>query len=158
MQKGVCFVFSLIMMAACGTPEEAPPVHIAVSNFDWLVGNWMRTNEEPGMATHENWKKVNDSTYSAHSYTLKGADTLWQETTTLLPDKGGWYFKVSVPGKKATTDFQLLSADDSSFACENKRNKFPKNIQYRLKEQTLEAEISGGGDNVVFIFKKDGTQ
>ncbi len=147
-------IWASILLVACGAPEEEP-VHLNVSNFDWLVGEWTRTNEEPGMETHENWKKLNDSTYTAHSYTLKGKDTLWQEFTSLLPHEGGWFFRVKVPEKTASTDFRLVEADETSFICENKRNKFPKRIQYKRNDEELQAEISGGSDNVVFLFKKD---
>ncbi len=156
MIKGVIVTLILALFIGCGTSEEQLPVDISVSNFDWLTGNWTRTNEEPGMTTRENWNKINDSTYTAHSYTLKGQDTLWQEFTTLSPYDGkGWYFRVKVPDQKNSTDFRLVEADAISFACENKKNKFPKRIYYKRNEQELQAEISGGGDNVSFVFKKD---
>lgn len=154
--KRALAIWASVLLVACGSPEaeELEPVHLTVSNFDWLVGEWTRTNEEPGVITRENWKKRNDSTYTAHSYTQKGNDTLWQEFTSLAPQDGGWLFRVEVPGKKGGTAFQLVEADETSFICRNTKNRSPKRIQYKRNEEELRAEILDK-DNVVFLFKKD---
>ena len=53
-------------------------------NFDWLLGNWKRTNEEKGKETFENWKKTNDNEYKGIGFTLQNSDTLSQEQMKLI--------------------------------------------------------------------------
>lgn len=38
----------------------------STENFDWLLGNWKRTNEEKGKETFENWKKTNNNEYKGN--------------------------------------------------------------------------------------------
>jgi hypothetical protein len=42
----------------------------SMQDFDWLIGNWVRTNDQPNRMTYENWSKVNDSVYNGLGYTM----------------------------------------------------------------------------------------
>ncbi|MBX3242123.1 MAG: hypothetical protein KIT80_14130 [Chitinophagaceae bacterium] len=148
--RTLALALSFAWLASCSSGAG----EITADNFDWLVGEWNSTNEEPGMSTSETWVKLNDSTYAAHSFTLQGQDTIWQETTRLSPVDGHWHFQVTPVDKPETTNFRMISADNASFACENKANEFPKLIKYRKKGEQLLAEISGGGNKVKFVFGK----
>ncbi|MFB2118879.1 hypothetical protein [Parapedobacter sp. 2B3] len=46
-------LLSMVLFASC---QQA-------ATFDFLVGEWTRTNEEAGKQTLESWVKRNDSTY-----------------------------------------------------------------------------------------------
>lgn len=135
-------LLSIMLLVSCGQ----------ANNFDFLVGEWQRTNDEAGQQTFETWNKQNDSTYIGHSYTLSGPDTVWQENTILSPMAGTWFLQVCMPGDTVSTDFRITASDSQSFTCENPENEFPKIINYRKAGLELHAEISGGGDTMTFLF------
>ncbi len=135
-------LLSFVLLASCQSTE----------NFDFLIGEWERTNEDTGRRTLETWVKQDDSTYLGHSYTLRGADTVWQEHTMLSPIAGVWYLQVRLMDETQSTDFKVTESDDRSFTCENPQNEFPKTIRYERAGAELQAEISGGGDPVAFLF------
>jgi len=135
-------IFSLILLAGCQSTE----------NFDFLIGEWERTNEDAGRRTLETWVKPDATTYLGHSYTLQGADTVWQEHTVLSPIAGAWHLQVRLMGETQSTDFKVTESDARSFTCENPQNEFPRTIRYERAGAELHAEISGGGDPVAFLF------
>lgn len=45
-------------------------------NFDWLCGNWVRTNDEEGYRTYENWMKNSNTEYIGLGCTLQDGDTV----------------------------------------------------------------------------------
>ena len=47
----ILFIFSLNSCESTKTSADKP-------SFDFLVGEWIRTNEKPDRKTYENWKKV----------------------------------------------------------------------------------------------------
>ncbi len=48
---------ALIILASCNTGQD---------NFDWLLGDWQRSNEKAGMETYESWKKISSTEYLGH--------------------------------------------------------------------------------------------
>lgn len=135
-------LLSLALLASCGQAD----------NFDFVIGEWERTNEDAGKHTFETWVKRDASTYLGHSYTLQGADTVWQEHTVLSPIAGVWHLQVRLMGETQSTDFKVTQSDDGSFTCANPQNEFPKTIRYKRAGTELHAEISGGGDPIPFLF------
>lgn len=135
-------LFPIILLASCQQAD----------NFEFLVGEWERTNEEAGKQTFETWTKQNDSMYIGHSYTLSGRDTVWQENTILSPIAGVWHYQVRLPGNTTSTDFKVTKSESLSFTCENPQNEFPKSISYRKMGTDLHAEISGDGNFISFLF------
>lgn len=133
---------SFVLLVSCQSTE----------NFDFMIGEWERTNENAGRRTLETWVKRNASTYLGHSYTLQGTDTVWQEHTMLSPIEGVWHLQVRLMDETQSTDFKVTDSDDRSFTCENPQNEFPKIIRYQRVDSELHAEISGGGDPVMFLF------
>ena len=142
MYMKISALLSLVLLMSCQTPHH----------FDFLIGQWERTNEDAGKQTFESWSKRNDSTYIGHSYTLDGADTVWQEQTVLSPIDGVWHYQVMLMGETQSTDFEVTKSDSQSFTCENPRNEFPKSITYRKAGEELHAEISDGDTAVKFLF------
>ena len=123
-------------------------------NFDWLLGDWQRTNEEEGKATFEHWEKVSDTEYKCLAYTLKDKDTLWRENVSLLKRKDHWIFDVIGKGDSLPTNFIVSEMDSVSFACTNEKNEFPKKISYFKDGTNMRAEISGDDMMIPFEFNK----
>lgn len=124
------------------------------NDFDFLLGNWERTNDQEGKKTFEKWEKQNDTMYKGHSFTMQKNDTVWQEFVTLSPIDGIWFYQVSMPDSNQSTDFKLTEKTNNAFSCENPENEFPKVINYSMKENNLYAEISAKENKVSFEFKK----
>jgi len=152
--KKVLFLFAILLIA-CNSKEKS-----AVSNekpsapFDWLLGNWIRTNEKKDRQTFENWIKINNSEYAGEGYTLQNTDTIWKETVQLIESKGRWKFSVTPKGESKPTVFELIKMEDTTFTCESKTNDFPKIIHYFKDGHSLKAEISGGDMKIPFEFER----
>ena len=147
---------ALICIFACSeknttTKVEAPK---PTQNFDWLIGDWKRSDDEAGKQTYEHWQKSNDTLYQGKSYTMSAKDTIWSENVRLLKRDTTWFYAVTGRGDSFTTDFQLTSITDHSFVCENGANEFPKMIEYALVGDSLKAKISGGGPEIEFSYGK----
>lgn len=125
-------------------------------DFDWLLGNWQRINEQEGRQTFENWQKINDAEYEGLGFTLQNDDTIWQENIKLIKSDSGWNFEAIGKGETNPTIFRLTRKEKESFVSENELNEFPKKIHYYKSKDNLNATISGGGEEVLFEFKKVG--
>ena len=78
-------ILTAFTFAMCNTKQnDQKSTTQPTENFDWLLGNWKRTNEEKGKETFENWKKTNDTEYNGIGFTLQNSDTLSQEQMKLI--------------------------------------------------------------------------
>lgn len=124
-------------------------------DFDWMIGNWIRTNEQENKMTFETWRKKDRSRYVGFGYTMQDNDTIWQESVDLVETDGNWSFDVRAKGENQPTRFGLTEIAERKFVCENKANEFPKRIEYWKSGEELHARISGGDAEALFIFKKE---
>ena len=127
--------------------------HIQEENFDWLLGDWKRSNDKEGNATYELWKKKSDKEYIGLGFTLQNQDTIFKENIRLIPIDGVWNFEVTGVNETPTL-FEVTQQTKNSLICENEKNEFPKKIKYQLAGKKLQAQISGGGPNITFSFDK----
>lgn len=144
--KQLLFLLLLPLLISCNQAED----------FDWLLGNWQRKNEQEGRQTLENWQKKSDSEYIGLGFTLQNGDTIWQERIRLIKSDNGWNFEAIGKGETSPTIFKLTRIEKESFVSENEQNEFPKKIYYYKNKDDLNAIISGGGEEVLFEFKKVG--
>lgn len=161
--KSILFLFLGIIVgvfSACNsnkkseTPIELGTEQVENPNFDYLLGEWIRTNEDPGKLTYEKWVKVNDTLYMGVGSTISNNDTIWQEKMELTTFQKIWTFRVLPNQDTIPTDFILTAKNDSSFTCENPENEFPKTIHYWSAKHLLIAEISDGSNSVMYNFQK----
>lgn len=141
----------LLILLTCNNNKNAINTN---QNFDWLIGNWQRTNEEEGLVTFENWYKVNDTLYIGHGFTIDNTDTVWQENIKLIQQNNHWNFEVSGINEKKATIFISTKLNKNSFIVENEHNDFPKLISYSKEGDFLRATIESGSVIVPFHFKK----
>ncbi len=128
-----------------------------VENFDWLVGNWMRTNEEQGKKTYENWHKKGNNEYIGIGFTMQKKDTLSKENMQIVKTNNQWNLVVHSVGKGDDTGnvlFKMINHTANSFTCENKEIDFPNIIYYEKQGANLNAMISGGGQKIPFTFSR----
>lgn len=125
------------------------------TQFDWLVGNWIRTNEKDEKKTFESWTKSSNSKFLGVSYTLQNNDTIWKEDVVLSKLNNTWYFAVTGKEDEKPTLFKLSKIDGKSFVFENKNNSFPKLIQYQNIGNKFKATVSGDEMVIDFEFEKE---
>lgn len=122
-------------------------------NFDWLIGSWIRSNDEEGIITHEHWLKNSDTEYTGLGCSLQDSDTIFKENLRLILTEGDWNLEVTGVNENPTL-FLLINRTVNSFVCENEYNEFPKNIEYSLDDSILLAKISDGDTEILFSFEK----
>ena len=154
--KLTSFTFLLLVFAMCNTKQkpESQPTPAPTENFDWLLGNWQRTNDEEGKSTFENWTKINGDHYSGLGYTMQANDTLSQEKMDIVSQNGLWTLSVKLPSIPQPIQFNFTNFDETSFTCTNEENDFPKVIKYWIEGKDLKAVISGDSLEIVFEFMK----
>lgn len=139
------FLLLILLFVSCNSSQEA--------QFDWLLGNWERTNDTKGNKTYEYWTKKSNTEYIGLGCTLKEKDTVFKENIHLIKDKEQWVFKV-IGVNETPTLFSITSLNKTSFTCENPENEFPKKIIYSSENGNLKAVISAGETQIPFLFKK----
>lgn len=127
---------------------------IVIENFDWLLGEWKRKNEDAGKETFEVWTKINNSEYYGVGFTLQNNDTLSQEKIRLVESNGKWNLEVQSPNDSIPTKFIMTSNGHQEFICENKLLDFPKMIKYWKKGNEINAIVSGDNMEILFEFER----
>lgn len=115
-----------------------------IKKADWLIGNWENTSPD-GILT-ENWEKVNDSTFNAASYFIKGKDTIHFENIILAQLGETLTYKATVKGQNddKPVSFPSTSESDKQLVFENPKHDYPQKITYtKGANKTLTAKISG---------------
>ena len=123
-------------------------------NFDWLLGQWQRTNDEKGKTTFENWEKINDSEYSGIGFTIQNNDTISQETMRILETDGKWDLFVKTPEEKEFIKFEMSEIKEGKFEFKNDTLDFPKLIKYWKKGDKINALVSGDSLKLSYEFKR----
>ncbi len=126
----------------------------STKNFDWLVGNWKRLNNDTEKNTFENWKKETNNRYLGHGFILKGSDTIWQEKMILSLHDSDWELEVKTPGNNDLVKFTLTEHDSNSFLVENPKHDFPKKIKYWKNGAKLNALVTGNENELHFEFER----
>ncbi|MEM7108417.1 MAG: alpha/beta fold hydrolase [Bacteroidota bacterium] len=122
--------------------------------FDWLLGDWERTNDKKDLKTFEKWVKINSDDYHGLGFTLEQSDTVWKETMQFIKFGEEWEFKVTGQGETTATVFKVTDISENGFTCKNEINPFPKSITYTRNGNSIEILISGGGESIPFVFAK----
>ncbi|MGJ1431662.1 DUF6265 family protein [Sphingobacterium spiritivorum] len=149
--KYLAIILSAFVFTMCVSKQNSPAKAV---NFDWISGNWQRTNEEKGKTTLESWEKLNDSAYHGIGFTLRDKDTISQEQMQLIKTNGNWNLLVKAPEEKEFTKFRVSDISTDSFTCKNDSLSFPKQIKYWKNGENLHALVSGDSTMLSFEFEK----
>jgi len=123
-------------------------------NFDWLLGEWERLNEEEGKKTFENWEKTSETEYSGIGFTMQSEDTIKQEKIRLIKTRGEWNLTVKVPEETESITFKMTNHSENEFTCKNKEIDFPNKIIYWKNGDKINASVSNAKMEISFEFKK----
>ena len=145
--KNIFFIL-LLCLIACKQKKESIDIKTA---FDYLVGDWERTNEPEGNHTFEHWKVIDSTSLVGHGYTLQGKDTVFNERMTLHKQNDIWMLSIVGPNETPTL-FKVTSQKTNSFTAQNPENEFPKEIKYFYFDDVLTAKISAEKTEVSFIY------
>lgn len=152
-------IISIIMsftFVSCNTNSKtkASSIDEKYENFDWLLGNWKRCNEEQGKETFENWRKVSNSEYFGIGFTMQDGDTIKQEKINLINQNGKWDLVVKVPEDTKSIIFKMTDLNKHSFTCENDSLDFPKLIKYWKDGLKIKALVAGKDLEIPFEFER----
>ena len=142
MFQKITLITLIIAFVSCQKKETVEKHKIKTA--DWLIGNWENTTPEGVLS--ENWQKLNDSTFSASSYFIKGKDTLHFETIVLAQLGENLTYKATVKGQNEEKPvfFPSTAESDKQLVFENPKHDYPQKITYtKGANNTLTAEISG---------------
>nr|WP_315220666.1 DUF6265 family protein [uncultured Flavobacterium sp.] len=132
----------LVAIFSCKKTETAEKGKIKAA--DWLIGNW--ENKNPDGVLTENWEKINDSTFNAVSYFIKGKDTIHFENISLVQKGETLTYFATVKGQNndKPVAFPSVLETEKQLVFENIKHDYPQKITYtKGANNTLTAEISG---------------
>jgi hypothetical protein len=136
------FIMLLLAVVSCQKKESVEKDKIKAA--EWIIGNW--ENKSPEGILNENWKKVNDSTFSATSYFIKEKDTLHFETIVLAQKGETLTYIATVKGQNdgKPVTFSSTSETENKFTFENSKHDYPRKITYlKGADNNFTVEISG---------------
>lgn len=138
-------IFALFVLPSSGLPEPTE------KSFDWLVGQWKRTNDQDGYQTFERWTRLEDGNYLGHGQVYSEGNVVFQEELRLRFSNNEWTLTVSSLEQDPVV-FHMTSSTDSSFVVENPSHDFPKIIRYAMVADELHATIEGDPVKIDYFF------
>lgn len=151
--KTTSLLFGLAVVLSCGCSSKKTEVK-KITQVEWLVGYWERTNAKEGRSAHERWEKISDTELTGWGVSTQNGDTTFVEKLHIVAMEDGLYYGADVPENPEVVYFKFTSTSADGFFCENLQHDFPKKIQYELRSDTLIATTSGNGKKLVFGFVK----
>lgn len=147
MKSGLLLIVAVIALLVfpSGLPEPAE------TSFDWLVGQWKRTNDQDGYQTFERWTRLEDGNYLGHGEVYSEGNVVFQEELRLRFSNNEWTLTVSSL-EQVPVVFRMSSSTDSSFVVENPNHDFPKIIRYARVVDELHASIEGDPVKIDYFF------
>jgi len=152
--KFILLIISIfIFLVSCKNStqyKEAISEEVSESNFDkinkleWILGTWIHNSNKE--FSQEQWKKINDSTYKAFSYTTVENDTVFAEELQLQQKSDKLYLTVIAynQNEDKPVTFTLIPSEGKEFTFENKKHDFPQRITYSNPvSDSIHAWISG---------------
>lgn len=144
----------LALCLFCLSCIERKEVAVLSNDFDFLLGNWDKTNTQPGIITKEHWRITSTADYRGHAYTLENGDTIFQEHMHLVNENDLWTLTIKAPQEDAVA-FTVISFAPNTFTARNPENEFPTTISYSYFDDTLNARIANETQQIEFIFWRE---
>lgn len=144
MQKIASLLSLLLLSIAC--QKNASAEKDLIKKADWIIGNW-ENKTNIGTLT-ENWKKINDSTFTAQSLFIKNKDSIHNETIILQQNGESLSYITTIKGQNDNKPirFELItdSENENELIFENIKNDYPQKISYKkTAKNSLTTQISG---------------
>jgi hypothetical protein len=146
--KNILLLITFIFFAASCDNNSNPDF----KDFQFLLGDWKRVNDQEGFNTFESWRISESGNYEGFGYTLQHQDTVFSEYMHIQWIDSAFYLVVEGVNEKPT-HFYINEKSDGYLSCINEKNDFPKKISYRLQQEELVAIISDDNNEVIFTFQ-----
>lgn len=137
----------IVVIWGCNSRDKTQDI----MSWNMVTGNW---ESYKGVGFNENWKKIDDSTYSGIGFSLNDADTMFMEKLELTSRNNDTYYTVYLSNDSEPVNFRLISCNGyDSWIFENFNNDFPQRIKYNLdNDTTLTITISDSAENRKQVF------
>jgi len=153
--KIIIILLAVSVFTMCNTKQNDQKTNNQeVGTFDWLLGEWKRTNDEKGKETFEIWEKINASEYNGVGFTIQNNDTIFQEKMKMQKTAGKWIFLVKTNKDEEFTKFDIDKIEEDEFECKNDTLDFPKLIKYWKNGNKINALVSGDNMELSFEFER----
>ena len=137
-----------LLLYSCKNEEKHA---VVTTQFDYLIGDWERTNSKGGSATSEHWRAATSEDLRGHGYTIEDEDTVFNERMRIYKKQEQWILSISGPNENPTL-FKITQHTNSAFTAVNPDNEFPKVITYSYFDDVLTVTISAEDTEIPFIF------
>lgn len=154
MNKLIIIFLSLSLWACQNKKEQNLVEKTNNENFDWLLGNWKRTNGEASKETYENWHKISEVAYAGIGFTIQNGDTISQEIMEIKQNDGLWSLLVIPEPNAVQEEFKINALEQNNFTFVNDSIDFPNKIKYWKDGELLKASISNNEFELLFDFQK----
>ncbi len=148
----------LVLAFACSSPPATESIAIELPK--WLEGSWVRTNGDQANITYEQWNSTSEDEFAGLGFTIQidsnifRPDTIFMERMRILAINDTLNLEIKGVNEVPTL-FEFIAQTDTSFICVNPENDFPKKISYTLSEEHITAVISGPGQDITFLFRRE---
>jgi len=170
-QRYLSFILSFILFnGILGCNNQAGKTSAAVAEttamqpstgdavFNKLVGTWQ---SEDGKS-FERWTKNDNGTFSSVAFSIKGADTSWNEQASIFPENDKWVFENKVKGQNDDKAIRFVSTflAANSVQFSNPAHDSPTDVNYTVTDaNTVNAFIigpngKGGKDTIPFNYTR----
>jgi hypothetical protein len=138
----------VLLLQACYRPSPKE----SMLDLQALTGSWSSQQVQ----FFEIWEVTSDTLMEGLGYSMKGADTVFQETLKIFCKEESVFLAVKQGDESNYTLFNLIEAGRSRWVFENKMNEYPNIIIYDLSENELVASImnSKGHKKIEFKMKR----
>jgi Domain of unknown function (DUF6265) len=127
-------------------------------NFDQLLGTWQNEDGK----SFERWTKKENNNYESVSFTVKGTDTVNDESVKIYAENGNWIYEATVKGQNDGKAVKFTSSilTEHTVQFSNPTHDFPTDVNYTLTDaNTVQAFIvgpnkQGGKDTIPFRFTR----
>jgi hypothetical protein len=110
--------------------------------LSWIVDKWISQYGES--ITYENWVRLDDTTYSGESHTVRNGDTVFTEQLKIEKIGDDIFYTAVVEHNPGPVNFKLIKCEDNKAVFENPEHDFPNRIIYMLRDDgSLYARIEG---------------
>lgn len=143
-------LFALLFIGIVSCRQDSESESTATS-FDWILGSWQRSNEQPGKITYEYWQKAGTKAYKGLGCTLMNGDTTFREDLKILRRDSAWWLEVT-GADNVPVAFRIVAVKEKALHAENPDNPFPKYIKYEVAGGALNAIVADDENEIEFLF------
>jgi hypothetical protein len=103
-----------------------------IEKLSWIIDKWISLSGES--IIYENWKKLDDTTFTGVSHTVKNGDTVFTEKLKIEKIDNDIFYTAVVAHNPGPVSFKLVELGENKAVFENPEHDFPNRIIYILKD------------------------